>query len=576
MTAVDQRALTRALALIRKVWSTSEPGPWTPREPGQPITRLADYSEAAAIARAERGRALVAQIDLVDHSHLPSDVAATLRVARDIAVRWSFAAEWYWLVFDPTQIGFFAMFAPTAYGGGFLLTSLRGIFAAHEFATAADVDRYLALVSDYARVVRQFDERTRGQFERGIVIPAPELDSSIANMVGLRDRVSEMLSVVPERLCAAGGEEARHKINARISDEVVPAFDRLIEFLSAPTYRERAPDEVGLSQYPGGAGVYESLVRMHLTLDMTPAEVHEAGLARMRTILAQMQDLLDEVGFAGDPHAYLEAIKADPRWRAEGEDAIAAFFRRCLARIEPQVDANFNFRPATGYDVAPLPAALEASMTFGFYDAPKAPGDIGRYVFNSRNLSQSPLMNVPALCYHELLPGHHFHFMSERENDDLHPLRKSLIYNVFNEGWAEYAATLAGELGMYAEPEERFGRLVNDALLTCRLVVDTGMNALGWHLEQARDYMRAHSFMPETEIRSESLRYSCSMPGQALAYKLGDTYLLKLREEMRARLGKRFDIRDFHDAVLKPGALPLPLVKANVEAETARAARAGS
>src|SRR5690606_23859972 len=145
--------------------------------------------------------------------------------------------------------------------------------------------------------------------------------------------------------------------------------------------------------------------------------------------------------------------------------------------------------------------------------------------------------------------------------------RTHAFVNAYNEGWAEYAATLAGEVGMYQEPEERYGRLIMDAFLTCRLVVDTGMNALSWTLDQARDYMREHSGMSETEIRTETLRYSCDIPGQSLAYKLGDTRMLEMREKMRSSLGPRFDIRDFHEAVLGPGSLPLDDLVWHVEYE---------
>ena len=136
-------------------------------------------------------------------------------------------------------------------------------------------------------------------------------------------------------------------------------------------------------------------------------------------------------------------------------------------------------------------------------------------------------------------------------------MRTHSFVNAYNEGWAEYAATCAGEIGMYERPEERYGRLVMDAFLTCRLVVDTGMNALGWPLERAREYMRAHSGMAETEVLSETLRYSCDLPGQALAYKLGDTQIMALRERMRGALGPKFDLKSFHSAVLGPGALPM-------------------
>ncbi len=209
-------------------------------------------------------------------------------------------------------------------------------------------------------------------------------------------------------------------------------------------------------------------------------------------------------------------------------------------------------------------------MTFGYYSRPQPGQKKGLYLFNSPNLSANPLPNVAALNYHELVPGHHFHFASQRENQALHPLRQNTFINAYNEGWAEYAAMLAGEMGMYAAPEEQFGRMMQDSFLTCRLVVDTGMNAFGWSLEQAREYMREHSFMPETEILSESIRYSCGMPAQSLAYKLGDTFLLEQRERMRIALGDRFDIRDFHDAVLKPGSLPLALLADHLDAEIER------
>jgi uncharacterized protein (DUF885 family) len=285
----------------------------------------------------------------------------------------------------------------------------------------------------------------------------------------------------------------------------------------------------------------------------------------MAAVRDAMTALLADIGFDGTPEDYAKAIEADPAWRAADVAGVEAVFRRYIDRIAPHIDDYFDFKPKAAHDVAPLPAALSASMTFGFYDAPKPGEPIGRYLFNAENLARNALANIAALNYHELVPGHHFHLATQQENEALHPLRSNAFVNAFNEGWAEYAATLAGEMGMYEQPEERFGRLIMDAFLTCRLVVDTGMNALGWSLDQARDYMRANAFMPETEVRSESIRYSCDIPGQALAYKLGEFFLRDLREKMRAAQGKDFDIRRFHDAVLRPGALPLALVAENIE-----------
>ncbi|MGH6613346.1 DUF885 domain-containing protein [Sphingomonas sp.] len=570
MSYLDDDALARALCLIDRVWQMTEAGPWTISDRERPIDRLPDLSEAAAIARSARAGALVADIDTIDASPLPHDVATTLAVARMNAARWAREGEWYWLVFDPVKAGFFAMFAPTAYAGGFLLGSYRTLFASFMFESFGDVDRYLGLVSDFARLVRQFDARTKGQAERGIRMPRAQLDQAIVLMTGLKEASAQMLDVNPSRLAAVGGPAACKPILARIADEVDGAFDALLATLNDPDYRRLAPDTVGLSQYPGGAELYAELARMHLTLDMTPEQIHQAGHDRMARVRAQMQGLFDEIGFVGNAPAYLQKIEADPAWRAEGEDAIGAFFRRYIDRIAPHIGDYFAFKPKADHGVAALPAALSGSMTFGYYEPPSPIQEKGRFIFNVQNLSRNALPNIGALNYHELVPGHHFHLASQRENDLLHPLRKASFINAYNEGWAEYAATLAGEMGMYIEPEEKFGRMMMDAFLTCRLVVDTGMNALGWSLDQARDYMRENGFMPEAEVCSESIRYSCDIPGQSLAYKLGDTQLLRMRETMRVKLGDRFDIRDFHDVVLKPGALPLPLVAANVEAATER------
>jgi uncharacterized protein (DUF885 family) len=209
-------------------------------------------------------------------------------------------------------------------------------------------------------------------------------------------------------------------------------------------------------------------------------------------------------------------------------------------------------------------------MTYGYYDAPRKGCSEGRYLFNAANLVKQSLFTLAALTYHELMPGHHLHFATQHENERLHGLRKHGFVTAFNEGWAEYAAAFAGEIGLYEEPQERYGRLVMDAFLTTRLVVDTGMNVFGWSLERAREYMRAHSGMTEAEIATESVRYSCDIPGQALAYKLGDTHIMALRERVRRKLGGEFSVKQFHAAVLGSGAMPLMTLDWHVEHEIER------
>jgi uncharacterized protein (DUF885 family) len=389
-------------------------------------------------------------------------------------------------------------------------------------------------------------------------------------MTGLRDAAATALVPSEQRLPDA---EARAVVESRVLESVLPAYDEMIRWLSHGDRAAAAGEDVGLLNLPGGAEVYAELVRLHTSLDLSPDEVHARGLARVAEIRAEMQDILDEVGATHPAQEHMAVLATDPAWRAAGAEAITAVFQRYIDRLKPHIDAVFRFTPEADYRVVPLPEALATSMTFGYYDQPSPADPTGRYLFNAGNLSQQALANVAALTYHELVPGHHFHFACQRENAGLHPLRRNSLVNAFTEGWAEYAAHLAGELGMYELPEERFGKLVMEAFLTTRLVVDTGMNAFGWSLEQAREYMRENAFVSEAEILTESVRYSCDIPGQALGYKIGDLFLQDLRATMQKQLGDRYDVRDFHDAVLRPGALPLRLVEANVVEATASVVR---
>jgi uncharacterized protein (DUF885 family) len=572
---VDAREHAVALALvgIDNVWSEVARTPWVQRDLGLPVDRLPDISEDAVANRSGRAAGALAILDRADVALLPHDLRLTHGVAHETAQRMASEAGRYWLTFDPLGIGFFALFAPTAYGGGFLLGHISGMLAKYPFDTSADVHRYRGLLDDYARLIDQMRERTTGQAHRGIRIPGPQLEQSIELIRRLRAGAAALLPSF-NRLAPSGAEAAAAKFREQLEQAVDPAFERLLAFLSDPDYRARAPEAVGIAQYPGGEALYRELVREHTTLDLSPEEVHSQGLTRMHDVRAAMASLVAETGFNGSAHDYLAAVTGNAAWRATNADEVRIVFERYIDRIAPHLDIAFRFKPRAPHAVAPLPEALAGSMTFGYYDSPGPGQPAGRYLFNAANLAGAPLINIAALNFHELVPGHHFHLASQRENQALHPVRANAFFNAFNEGWAEYAATLAGELGMYEAPEERFGRLMMDAFLVSRLVVDTGMNALGWSLEQARTFMSENAFMPEAEVRSESIRYSCDIPAQSLAYKLGEYFLMAQREQMRSRLGKRFDLRDFHDAVLKPGGLPLSLVAENVTAATDRLAAA--
>ncbi len=204
-------------------------------------------------------------------------------------------------------------------------------------------------------------------------------------------------------------------------------------------------------------------------------------------------------------------------------------------------------------------------MTYGYYQSPTASDRRGYYYYNGSSLADRSLLNAAALIYHELVPGHHFQRALQHENADLPSFRREAGWTAYTEGWGEYASSLAGEMGMYEDPYDRAGRLMMDVFLSSRLVVDTGMNALGWTRARAIEYMKANTLESDTQIATETLRYSCDIPGQALAYKMGSARIRELRARAERDLGAAFDVRRFHDAVLGSGPMPLAVLERHVD-----------
>ena len=217
------------------------------------------------------------------------------------------------------------------------------------------------------------------------------------------------------------------------------------------------------------------------------------------------------------------------------------------------------------FGVQRLEPALEGAVTFGYYQTPTAQDPKGYYKYNGSKLDERSMLIAGALISHELVPGHHFQINLARENEGLPRFRRESFYTAYGEGWGDYASDLAGQMGMYEEPYDRAGRIAMDLFLTSRLVVDTGMNFYGWPRAKAIAYMKENTLQSDAEIETETLRYCCDMPSQALAYKMGMRKLVELREKARKALGNSFDVRSYHDAVLGSGSLPLDVLENHME-----------
>jgi uncharacterized protein (DUF885 family) len=276
------------------------------------------------------------------------------------------------------------------------------------------------------------------------------------------------------------------------------------------------------------------------------------------------------LGFTGTESEFHRRIADEPHLHARTPADVEARYRKHLDRLAPLLPRWFATLPRAPYDVARLDPALEAGMTFGYYEQPTAARRVGRYRYNGSDLSHRSLLGAASLIYHELAPGHHFHLARQAEDESLPDLRREVVeFGAFNEGWAEYAAGLGWEMGLYDDQWDAYGRLAQERFTAARLVVDTGLNLKAMTFEQAREFLRNNSTESDVQISSDLLRYSSDLPGQALTYRAGYVEFSALRARAETHAGAGFDVRAFHDAVLDGGALPFSALRRRVDRELA-------
>ncbi|MFM8603565.1 MAG: DUF885 domain-containing protein [Gemmatimonadota bacterium] len=547
------RSLARLVAQ-HEGWMAWNPvaGRLSTREP-----RLPDLSAATVQRTADRAQHVIIALDSLIRDELTLDEWTTAQILR---------FEYEGAILD-ARFHHIAFAFITPYQSP--LSSLPGIFARLPLATEVETQRYLAMLDSIPAmadtIIGKLDDRRARHvllpkdairlvvpFVRGFAAPAIESpflpDGSRLATLPVSDRAAFMTSV-----------------RSRIETRVRPSFERLATYLEG-LYRTEAPTAVGLSHYPEGEAYYRSLVRRSTTMDITPEEVHAIGLAEVARLDSLMALVRSRIGFTGTKAEFHAMLATNPRFFAKTPEEFGARLMVHDARIRPRVAEVFASEPRARGDVRRLDPRLEASMTFGFYQTPTPQDSMGHYFYNGSNLPDRSMLGAAALVFHELVPGHHFQITTQRESTDLSEFRRTTFHTAFGEGWGEYAATVAGELGMYQDPYDLYGRLTMDMFLACRLVVDTGMNLLGWSREQAMTFLKTHTLQSDRQIDTETVRYSVDLPGQALAYKMGSRELMVLREEARARLGSRFDIRRWHAFVLTGGSMPLQVLRERQQA----------
>jgi uncharacterized protein (DUF885 family) len=426
------------------------------------------------------------------------------------------------------------------------------------FADAAEYRRYISRMRD---IPRYFDEQIanmRAGLARGFSVPKATLtgrDASIATFIVEDPTKSSFYKVfedMPSTIPAADQQALRAEGADAIRQSVMPAYRKLLDFYKTE-YFPKARTTVSAHDLPDGDAYYRANIREYTTTDRTPEEIHQLGLQEVARIDAEMRKTMRESGFKGSFEAFLKFLKTDPQFYARSPEELMGVSAYVAKRTDGKIGDYFGLLPRRRFAIVPVPDALAP-----FYTAGR--GGLESCQMNTYNLPVRPLYNIPALTLHECEPGHSFQAALSEEQKDLPRFRRNLYFSGYGEGWGLYSEWLGHKMGIYRTSYEKFGALSYEMWRAARLVIDTGVHRYGWSRQQAIDYLASHTALSQHEVETEVDRY-ISWPGQALAYKLGELTIRKLRGEAESALGPRFDQRAFHDRILGMGAVPLNVLE---------------
>ena len=423
------------------------------------------------------------------------------------------------------------------------------------------VDEYDAYISRMRDIPRYFDEQianTRSGLARGFSVPQVTLQGREASlvpyeMIGDKNPFFAAIEQMPDRFPQADRQRIIGEGRAAIREDVVPAYIRLLTFFR-DEYIPNTRQSIAAYDMPDGEAYYAQQIRQYTTLDLTADEIHAIGLGEVARIEDAMRAIMAEVGFSGSIQQFNEKLRSDPQFIARTPDQLMGVSAYVAKRVDGVLGDYFGFLPRHRFSIRPVAPEIAP-----FYTAGR--GGYEYCQMNTHDLPSRPLYNIPALTLHECAPGHSFQAAFQREQgDDTPEFRRNIYFSGMGEGWGLYTEYLGAEMGIYRTPYERFGRLSYEMWRAARLVIDTGIHSQGWSRDRALAYLADRTALSRHEVGTEIDRY-ISWPGQALAYKLGEIQIRRLRGEAETALGDRFDIRKFHDVILALGSVPLPVLE---------------
>jgi uncharacterized protein (DUF885 family) len=518
--------------------------------------KVTDLSEKAIREEQAKDREFLARFEAVDTSGFPEQEALT----RTLLVRGykeSIATERFreWEM-PVTQIYGIHLNAPE-------LVSLLS------FATVKDYEDYVARLKGFPRQMEDVSDRMRKGMAEGLMPPKFLLEKVADQADGIAAQKPEEspfavpITKIPPSFSEQDRSRLRETVLSAIRESIVPAYQGFGKFVRQQ-YAPRGRTEAGMWSLPDGRERYAAVVRRETTTELTPEEIHRIGLEQVARIEKEATAVAKKLGFR-DWKALSASIEKDPKRHAHSREELLTLYRRDIDRMKPELPKLFGRLPKADLIVMPVEEFREKEAAGAQYDQGTPDGSRpGHVMINTGNPESHKTISIESTAYHEGVPGHHLQIAISQELEDLPPVRQQASYTAFVEGWALYSERLGKEIGFYEDPYSDFGRLQDEMLRAIRLVVDTGLHAKKWTRQQVVDYFHAHSAIDEVEVQSETDRY-ISMPGQALAYKLGQLKILELRERAKKELKAGFDIRRFHDEVLGAGALPLDVLESRLD-----------
>ena len=521
--------------------------------------RLGDVSERAQQARRKHEEATLAELGAIDAASLSREQRIDYRIFRDQLRD----------AIDDVALGDYLM--PVNSDTSFH-AEIAQLPRESSFATEHDYESYLARL---AAVPKYFDDNValmRAGLKRGMTVPRVVLeghDGGLGRSAALADPAQSPLygpfKTMPASIAPERAEALRARARKTIAEKVTPAYARVATFM-AKEYVPHARTTIAAEALPNGAAYYRAQIRKYTTLELEPDAIHQIGLEEVARIRARMLEVMAEAKFDGDFAAFLKFLRTDPRFYAKTPEDLLMRAAWVAKRVDAELPKLFGKLPRRPFGIEPVPEAIAPYYTGGRYvGAPEGSALPGIYWVNTFDLPSRPLYTQAALTLHESVPGHHLQISLASEQSAQPAFRRYHYISAFGEGWALYAEKLGEEMGIYRTPYERFGRLTYEMWRACRLVVDTGMHAKGWTRAQAIAYLTDNTALSAHEIETETDRY-ISWPGQALSYKLGELEILKLRRRAEEKLGAKFDLRAFHDAILALGSVPLPVLDEEIDA----------